>query len=218
MLTRNDRTVQDCLEVFDYIEPLGIKHIGFKDLGVDLDMLKALNRRVKAAGCISYMEVVSATPETCLRSARAAVEIGIDRLLGGSDAEKMLQIIKGAGIDYYPFPGRPEGHPTRLRGAPDEIAEDCRRFEKQGCAGVDLLAYRACDAEPLGLVRAARVATSGYLIVAGSVNSPERIRNLATLGVDAFTTGSAAFNGSFSPRKGSLRSQLRDIIYASRKY
>jgi hypothetical protein len=38
-----------------------------------------------------------------------------------------------------------------------------------GCAGIDLLAYRATDAEPLDLVRAARAATSGRLVVAGSI-------------------------------------------------
>ncbi|MFQ5957873.1 MAG: HisA/HisF-related TIM barrel protein, partial [Alphaproteobacteria bacterium] len=81
-------------------------------------------------------------------------------------------------------------------------------------AGVDLLAYRAVDAEPLDLIRAAREALSGELVVAGSIASPERVREIAEAGVDAFTIGSAAFDGSFSPRKGSLRSQLRDILAA----
>ena len=49
---------------------------------------------------------------------------------------------------------------------------------------------------------------------AGSVNSPERIRALQAAGADAFTIGSAAFDGSFSPRKGLLASQLRDILAA----
>ena len=40
------------------------------------------------------------------------------------------------------------------------------------------------------------------------------IRALAAAGVDAFTIGSSAFNGSFSPDKGSLLSQLRDILAA----
>ncbi len=214
MLTRDDQTVEDCIEVFDYIKPLGLKHIGFKDVGVELETLNELNRRIKAAGCSSYMEVVSTDPEACLKSAHAAVKIGVDYLLGGFDAENMYRIIKGTGINFYPFIGRPEGHPTRLGGTPDEIAEDCRRFEKQGYAGVDLLAYRAYEAEPLDLVLAAREATSGYLIVAGSVQSPEHIRDLAAAGADAFTIGSAVFNGSFSPRKGSLRSQLLDVLAA----
>ena len=35
MLTRQDRTVADCLDVLAQIAPLGLKHIGFKDIGVD---------------------------------------------------------------------------------------------------------------------------------------------------------------------------------------
>ena len=32
MLTRDDRTVGDCLELIDLIRPVGLKHIGFKDV------------------------------------------------------------------------------------------------------------------------------------------------------------------------------------------
>src|SRR3546814_6596401 len=68
-------------------------------------------------------------------------------------------------------------------------------------SGVDLLAYRATEADPLELVRAARRATRGTLVVAGSIDSLARIRALAQAGVNAFTIGSAAFDGAFSPRK-----------------
>ena len=214
MFTRDDQTVEDCLEVFDIVKDTEVRHLGFKDVGVSLETLVTLNERIKASGGVSYMEVVSTTSEACLDSARAAVEIGVDRLLGGTDAEAILEVLAGSGIAYFPFPGRPQGHPTRLGGTPVEISTDCRRFEAMGCAGVDLLAYRATEAEPIELVRAARQALDGELIVAGSVGDPARVRELAEAGVDAFTIGSAAFDGSFSPRKGSLRSQLNDILSA----
>lgn len=216
MFTRDDQTVQDCLEVFEAIQELGLTHLGFKDVGVDIRVLGRLTERIKAAGGTTHLEVVSTTPEACLRSARAAVEIGVDRLLGGTEVEPILDIVAGRNVAYYPFPGRPEGHPTRLGGTPEDIAGDCRRFVRLGCAGVDLLAYRATEAAPLNLVRAARKAMPGYLIVAGSVNTPARIRDLMDAGADAFTIGSAAFDGSFSPRKGLLVSQLRDIVAAVR--
>ena len=161
MLTRDDQTVEDCLSVMDLIWESGVRHIGFKDIGVEREVLAELNEQIKAQGAVSYMEVVSTTEEACLNSARTAVEIGVDRLLGGSDVAAMLAILEGSGIEYYPFPGRPEGHPTRLHGSPEEIAEDCRRMEASGCAGVDLLAYRAVDAAPLELVRSARAALQG---------------------------------------------------------
>lgn len=214
MLTRDDRTIEDGLDVLDIVIDTGVRHVGFKDVGVARDTLAVLAARIKAAGAVSYMEVVSTTPNACLASARTAVEIGVDRLLGGTEVAPILALLDGSGIAYYPFPGRPEGHPTRLGGGADEIAADCRRFEALGCAGADLLAYRATEAEPLDLVRAARAALAGELIVAGGIDKPARIRALAEAGVDAFTIGTAAFDGSFSPRKGSLRARLQDILAA----
>ena len=214
MLTRDDQTVEDAPAVLDAVRDVGLTHVGFKDVGVDSRTLGALAERIKQAGATSYLEVVSTTPEACLRSARVAVEIGVDRLLGGTDVEPILDILAKSRVGYYPFPGRPEGHPTRLGGTPETVAVDCRRFGVLGCAGVDLLAYRATEADPLALVRAARSATPGQVIVAGSVNSPVRIQALREAGADAFTIGSAAFDGSFSPRKGLLRSQLLDILAA----
>ena len=43
MLTRQDQTVVDCLEVFEAIRGRGPDHVGFKDVGVDLDSLRRLN-------------------------------------------------------------------------------------------------------------------------------------------------------------------------------
>ncbi|WP_119459413.1 hypothetical protein [Rhodospirillaceae bacterium SYSU D60014] len=215
MLTRHDRTVEDCIELMDLIEPLKLRHIGFKDIGVDVDTLRQLNRRIKASGAASYMEVVSESSEACLRSARTAAEIGVDRLLGGTDAGPVLDVMAGSGTEYYPFPGLPTGHPTRLGGTPAVVAEHCRRFLAVGCRGVDLLAFRATEADPLDLIRAARAALGDApLIVAGSVNSTARIREIAVAGADAFTIGTAVFDGSFSPRKGCIQSQLKDVLDA----
>lgn len=214
MFTRDDQTVEDCLEVFEQIAGLGIRHLGFKDVGVEQAALVELNRRIKAAGATSYLEVVSASPEACLESARAARAIGVDRVMGGTAAEDILGILEGSGIEYLPFPGRPIGHPTELGGTPESVEADCRRFAALGCAGVDILAYRATEADPIELIRAARRGTEGFLVVAGSIDGPERIRAVAEAGADAFTIGSAAFNGAFSRRKGALTSQLRDILAA----
>jgi hypothetical protein len=214
MLTRQDQTIEDCLETFESVRSLGVRHVGFKDLGVPLGTLKALNRAIKSSGATSYMEVVSESPEACIVSAHNAVEIGVDRLLGGTEVVATVEILAGTGIEYLPFAGRPEGHPTRLGGSVSDIERDCRRFAEFGCAGVDLLAYRATEADPLDLVRAARRAMGGYLVVAGSIDSPKRIRGVAEAGANGFTIGTAALEGAFSPRKGALASQLGDILEA----
>jgi hypothetical protein len=215
MLTRSDRTVEDCLDLMDQIDPLGLEHIGFKDIGVPFAMLERLAEAIRVVGATSYMEVVSTSREDCLRSARIARDLGIDRLLGGTLVDETLEILAGSRTAYFPFPGRPEGHPTRLGGQALDVEQDCRMFARKGCAGADLLAYRATEADPLELVRAARRGLgSGYLIAAGSVTSVEKIRALKAAGADAFTIGSAIFDGSFSPTKGSTLSQLADVLEA----
>ena len=213
MLTRQDRTVPECLEVLAEIAALGLRHIGFKDIGADADTLRRLHAGIKTLGAVSYLEVVASSPEAALHSARVGAELGVDRLLGGTQVAETLEILRGTNVEYYPFPGAPSGHPTLLGGDAALIEADTAKFIAQGCAGVDLLAYRATEAEPLELVRAARRGCgTGRLICAGSVDSPARIAALRETGADAFTIGSAVFEGSFAPGAGGLTAQLREIL------
>jgi hypothetical protein len=212
MLTRDDRTISNALEVLDDVRALGLRHIGFKDVGIAPAALTELHRQIKSTGATSYLEVVSTSADACLQSARIARDLGVDRLLGGTQVEDILAILAGSAVQYLPFPGRPFDHPTKLRGSAADIARDCQRYSALGCAGVDLLAYRSVEAEPLDLVRAARRANDGTLLVAGGVRSPEQVRALAAAGADAFTVGSAVFDGSFAPQVGSLRSQLKAVL------
>lgn len=212
MLTRDDYTVTDAEEVLGHVADLGIEHLGFKDAGADPATLRRLQRRITALGATSYLEVVSTSREQALKSVRTAVDLGVDVLMGGTWVAESLNLLSGTSVDYLPFVGSPVGHPTRLAGTPEQVAEDCRRAEAAGCAGVDLLAYRATEASPLDLVRAARAATKGRLVVAGSITTAEQVTNLATAGVNAFTVGTAAFAGTIDPRAGTLRSQLRTVL------
>lgn len=215
MMTSGDRTVGDCLDVLDEVAGLGLRHIGFKDVGVPPDVLETLHRRLKEVGATTYLEVVSLTPESTRQSARVARRLGVDRVLGGGDVGTVLDEIGGAGIEYFPFAGRPQGHPTALLGSSEEIAADCRRADELGCAGVDLLAFRSVAAPPLDLVRAARRALRGRLIVAGSMDSPGRVKELGDLGVDAFTVGTALFERRFAPGEPSLRGQVAAALAAA---
>lgn len=217
MLTRSDQTVTDGLDVLDDIKSVGLTHIGFKDVGVPPETLRALNQRIKAMGATSYLEVVSTSVETMLQSAKVARDIGIDRLLGGTVVDDVLALLAGTKVEYLPFPGRPFDHPTKLGGSAEQVEADCKKFRAQGCAGVDLLAYRATEADPIELVKAARRGIGdGILLVAGGVKSAVQIKALAAAGADSFTVGSAAFDGSYAPNVGSLRSQLTAVLDACR--
>lgn len=216
MLTREDQTIEDCLEVYESIRGVPLTHLGFKDVGVSPDTLRKLHDRIKQDGRTSYMEVVSTSRESCLRSAEVGAKLGVDCLMGGTLVADVLAILKGTKSGYYPFPGVPQGHPTKLGGTVERIGADTKSMVEAGCAGVDLLAYRATEADPLDLIRAARRATKKTVVVAGSVNSPQRIRDVAAAGADLFTIGTAALDGSFAPRFGLLSNQLHRILEACR--
>lgn len=212
MLTRDDRTIPNALETLCAIAPLNLAHIGFKDIGADLETLRAINQQIQSTGAQSYLEVVATSPAAALNSARMAVEIGVNHLLGGTQVQATLDILKNTTIKYYPFPGTPTGHPTKLVGSPIQIQTDTTNFIAQGCAGVDLLAYRATDSDPIALIKAASHALGDKpLIVAGDINSPQRIAAVRNAGATAFTIGSAAFNLSFSPAT-TLTGQLEAIL------
>ena len=214
MLTHQDRTVEDPLRILDEDASLGLRHIGFKDVGASPRLLAQLTERIREAGAISYMEVVSTDPTGSLHSAEIARDLGVDRLLGGTQVDEVLSVLWGSQTSYFPFAGRPVGHPTRLEGDQTEIESQCQTLIDKGCAGADLLAFRSIQSNPLELIAAARrgLGSRGYLIVAGSINTPEQIRTLRKLGVDAFTIGSAVFDYVFAPGARSVRDQLEGIL------
>ena len=156
MLTRNDATVENALDLVEIARELGLRHIGFKDVGAEAPMLSRLTAAIRAAGASPWMEVVATTREAELRSVALGRDLGVDLLMGGVHVEEALRILKGSATRYLPFAGKPSGHPTRLAGSAAEVEAQCRAFAAMGCAGVDILAYRATEAEPLDLVAACR--------------------------------------------------------------
>lgn len=193
MLTKDDRTVSNAVQVYSSLSRSPLRHVGFKDIGVPLDELKALARLIKADGRQVMLEVVSTSREAEMRSVEAALEIGVDYLLGGRHAEEATRLLKGSGIRYFPFAGRTVGHPTKLTGSIDDAV---RLAALPGVHGLDLLAYRfAGDVEEL--TRRVVKAVSVPVIAAGSIDSAERVQAMRQAGAWAFTVGSAVFDGSF---------------------
>jgi hypothetical protein len=214
MLTRHDRTVDDAVAVVRRVAPLGLRHIGFKDVGTEPVLVHDLVTAIHAAGAVSYMELVATSHESCKASALLARDAGVQRLLGGTAVEKVMGALSGSATQYFPFPGRPHGHPTRLDGTAEDIEADSRRSAAAGCAGCDLLAYRATAADPLALIRAARrgLGSGRQLIVAGDVSSAERIAAVEAAGADAFTIGTALFDAAYVPGEPDLLAQLRQVL------
>ncbi|WP_418126207.1 4-hydroxythreonine-4-phosphate dehydrogenase [Variovorax sp. 160MFSha2.1] len=197
MLTKEDRTVPDAAKIYADLAHTPLRYIGFKDIGLPVAELVSLATAMKRDGKKVMLEVVSTSREAEMRSVEAAREIGVDYLLGGRNAEEAVRILKGTDIQYFPFTGRTEGHPTRLVGTIDEIVEDAKRLASlPGVHGLDLLAYRfAGDVEQL----ATRVVQSVKVpvLAAGSIDGNERVQAMRRCGVWGFTVGSAVFDGDF---------------------
>jgi len=215
MLTHSDRTVPNARAVYDEVRECGLRYVGFKDIGLPVDELKALSAAIRADGREVMLEVVSEAEEDELRSVRAALEIGVDWLLGGTHPDAALEILAGTNVRYCPFPGRVIGHPSLLRGSIDEIAGDADRLTtRPGVHGLDLLAYRY-DGDVEALARAVQARAHGPVIAAGSVDSLERIQALARIGVWGFTIGGAIFDGRFAGAP-SIPAQIEAVLEAAR--
>ena len=212
MLTRNDRTVAEASQHLRTALGLGVRHIGFKDIGLPLDQLQALNTAIKAEGVTSYLEVVSLDPDSEIVSARAAVDIGVDVLLGGTRVDDVLPILQGTGIQYFPFPGRISGHPSVLEGTIEEIVASAKALTaRDGVHGLDLLAYRSKVDVP-ALMKAVCAAVSKPVLVAGSIDTPERIGVVKEAGAAGFTIGTAALDGRYPASARDVPTQLSAII------
>lgn len=217
MLTRDDRTAPNAEALAEDALSAGVRHIGFKDVGLPWSRLGALARRLRDAGAETYLEVVSLDAERERDSIAAGLELGVGALLGGVHAEAAADVLSGAAIAYFPFAGDIRGHPSVLAGAAPATVADARRLcGLSHVAGIDLLAYRgAGDGGDL----AAEVckAIGKPVIVAGSIDSPQRIRAVAAAGARAFTIGTAVLEGRFHPDRTSPLAQLRavaDIVSA----
>jgi Histidine biosynthesis protein len=216
MLTHDDVTVEDAFKVYDEVRDTGLHFIGFKDVGLPFDRLKALTEAMHEDGREVMLEVVSEEKEDEFRSAEAALDLGVDYLLGGTHAGEVTQMLSGTGIRYYPFPGRIVGHPSLLRGSIEEITQSAMELATMdGVGGLDLLAYRH-DGDVERLVRSVVASVKVPVIAAGSVDSEEKIRTLADAGVWGFTVGSAIFEDKFAHNGASTREQVETVLKASR--
>jgi hypothetical protein len=213
MLTRDDRTVPDALAVYRRVRDVpDLRYVGFKDVGLPLDQLKRLAAEIRDAGQAVMLEVVSLSEADELNSARGA-DIGVDYLLGGTRPEKVIPLLAGSGIRYFPFCGRTIGHPTQLRGTVEEIVADAARLAAMpGVSGLDLLAYRY-DGDVERLMAAVTAAVRVPVIAAGSIDRVERIESVGRCGAWGFTVGGAIFEGRFGP--GPAAAQVRTVLEAS---
>ncbi|GAB7536409.1 4-hydroxythreonine-4-phosphate dehydrogenase [Burkholderia sp. 3C] len=202
MLTENDATVPDALAVYDSLRDSPVHFVGFKDIGLPVASLRQLAQRIRADGRKVMLEVVATSRDSERESIQAALDIGVDYLLGGRHVEDALAMLRGSSIQYFPFAGRTVGHPTVLEGTMDEIVDDARRIAAvPGVHGLDLLAYRFTGkGDPAELTRRVTQAVTVPVIAAGSIDGEARVKAMIEAQTWGFTVGSALFQGTFVKR------------------
>jgi hypothetical protein len=212
MLTHNDSTVPDAAKVYESLRGTALHYIGFKDIGATPEELTVVAEKAHADGLEVMLEVVSTSRESELVSLEAGRQIGVDWIMGGTHADDGVRILAGSGIKYLPFPGRIDGHPSVLLGTIAEISNDARTLTaREGVYGVDLLAYRSPDQDPIALTRDVVAASAGPVVVAGSIATAEQIRLVASAGAWGFTIGGAIFEGRL-PGAPDLAGQISEVL------
>jgi hypothetical protein len=213
MLTHNDRTVPDARAIYQEARETRLRYVGFKDVGLPFAELRSLAAEMRDDGREVMLEVVSERAEDELRSIEAALEVGVDWILGGTHVDDALRVLDGAHVRYCPFPGTVIGHPSLLRGTVESIAASAAELTaRPEVAGIDLLAYRY-DGDVEALVAGVVAATPKPVIAAGSVDSVARIEALTRLGVWGFTIGGAIIERRL-PGSPSVRGQIETVLDA----
>lgn len=212
MLTLNDVTVPNARDVFRSCRDLPVEFWGFKNVGISAEETRTLLDDMKTAGKVTCLEVVTYDEDSCLENARMAVELGFDYLTGTLFYPSVWEYLRDKPIRYFPFFGDVSGSPVTLRGTVEEIVADARRLvAAKAVHGLDLVAWRYADGDPVALARAVVAGAGTDVILAGSITSEARMRLVAEIGPFAFTMGSALFDARFVPG-GDVRANLSKVI------
>jgi hypothetical protein len=208
MLTHNDQTVKNAIEVFDSSKDLNVQHWGFKNIGLPLPEMKTLVKNMKAAGKTTYLEVVTYSEQECLDAAKLAIECGFDCLMGTLYFPSVGELVKNK-IKYFPFCGKVWDNPSKLGGTIEEIIGDANDLKNKGADGIDILAYRFTG-DPVDLIKKFTKAVDLPTVIAGSISDFARIDFMKDVNPFGFTMGSALFTKNFA-KDGTFRDNLKIV-------
>jgi hypothetical protein len=198
MLTYNDQTVENALDLFETMKDAPVQHWGFKDLGLPVDRMRKLVQTMRQAGKTTYLEVVSLSEAEGMAGAELAVELGFDILMGTVYFDSIGRYLQDHPMKYYPFPGHVHSHPSVLDGSIEEIVAHAQYLESRGVDGMDLLTYRYTG-DAARLLEDVVSATTVPIVSAGSIASFDRIAEVMSAGAWGFTIGTAFFERRFVP-------------------
>ena len=155
MLTRNDRTVDDALSLVDAACDLGVRHIGFKDMGVPSTDDAGAGAKIHRRGSLCYLEVVSTTSEAALVRCKP---VALSRWIGSSE----VPISRAADASWatcratFRFRASRSGIRRASADRRPSLPSIADRPARWVAAASTFSPFARREADPLDLVRAAR--------------------------------------------------------------
>ena len=196
MLTLNDKTVGNAMDIYEQNKGSKAEFWGFKEKPLSTGEMKKIFDRMKSDGKRTFLEVVEYTEEEGLIGARIAAECGVDIVMGTKYSDSIHAFCKENGLKYMPFVGKIRERPSILEGTIDEIIDEAKELLKKGVDGFDLLGYRYTG-DAFELNRRFVSEVNAPVCIAGSVDSFERLDELREIKPFSFTVGSAFFEKKF---------------------
>ncbi|MCL2801473.1 MAG: hypothetical protein FWD28_06935 [Treponema sp.] len=210
MLTQNDVTVKDALDIFLSSCDLDVHCWGFKNTGINKEDMYKLAKIMKEKGKKTFLEVLAYDEASCLDIAKTAAECGIDEVMGTLYFPSVHKFLDNAQISYKPFAGKVSGIPCILESAYDKILDNAKDLIKKGITGFDLLAYRSKE-NGEELARRFCEELPAKICIAGSVSSFKHIDVMLDIAPWGFTIGSALFDKKFVSH-GDFRENLEAVL------
>ena len=210
MLTYNDRTIENAMEIFEECKDAPVEYWGFKDIGIKLEEMRKLVNEMKKARKITFLEPLRETEEECLDSAKAALECKFDYVVGAIYHGSVSKLLRSTTIKYIPTCGKRSGIPRVLEGSIEEIIADGRRLEKAGVDGLSLSVFRY-KGNPEELAERFLKEIEIPIMFSGSINNYNRLGFVKKMNPWAFTIGSAFFNNEFG-KDLSIKDQINEVL------
>ena len=209
MLTLNDVTADNAVEVFNECKDLPVMDWGFKNVGLNEEKRAYLAQIMKEAGKTVYIEDVLNSEEDTLEMAIFAHKNKVDNIFGRYFSS-VKEYAKNNGLGYYTCSTKSSGIPVMLRGPITEIVDQLKGYVDKGVDGICIGAYRH-ESDPEGLIKLLTSNINKPIIIAGSINSEDRMQFVNDQGCAGFTMGSALFDKKFV-KDGSFRDNLIEVM------
>ena len=146
MLTWNDVTVPNAKEGCLSAADAPCKHWGFKIEGTTPENFADLAATMKEHGKEVYIEVLAMDEEDCIRAAEQCIAGGAQHMLGTPYYPSVQKMLDDAGVTYSPFPALDPD--SRMRRPIPEVVDCAMGFERAGCDGSTISAFRYRGGDP----------------------------------------------------------------------